>query len=77
MLCVVDIFSKYALAAPLKDEKCIRIINAFQKILDDSSRKPYKIWVAKGSKICKKPMKTWLKFNDIVFSTIYRGRTIF
>ena len=56
LLCVVDIFSKYALVALLKDEKCIRIINAFQKFLDDFSRKPYKMWVAKGSKICKKPM---------------------
>ena len=35
LLCVIDIFSKYALVIPLKDKKGITIVNAFQKILDD------------------------------------------
>ena len=56
LLCVFDIFSKYAWVVPLKDEKSISIVNAFQKILDDSDRsetkskgrKPNKIWVDKG-----------------------------
>ena len=43
LLCVVDIFSKYARVIRLKDKKCILITNAFQKILDESSRKPNKI----------------------------------
>ena len=43
LLCVIDIFSKYAWVAPLKDKKGVTIINAFQKILDDSKRKPNKI----------------------------------
>ena len=33
---------------PLKDKKGITIINAFQKILDESNCKPNKIWVDKG-----------------------------
>ena len=32
LLCIVDIYSKYACAIPLKDEKGITITNAFQKI---------------------------------------------
>ena len=28
-LCVIDIFSKYAWFIPLKDKKCVTIINAF------------------------------------------------
>ena len=36
LLCFIDIFSKYALLVPLKDKKCISIVNAFQKILDKS-----------------------------------------
>ena len=32
LLCVVDIFSKYAWVVPLKDKKGISIVNAFQKI---------------------------------------------
>ena len=32
----------------LKDKKGITITNAFQKILDESNRKPNKIWVDKS-----------------------------
>ena len=35
LLCVIDIFSKYAWVIPLKDKKGISIVNAFQEILDD------------------------------------------
>ena len=43
LLCVTDIYSKHAWVIPLKDKKRITIINAFQKILNDSNRKPNKI----------------------------------
>ena len=33
LLCVIDIFSKYALVIPLKDKKGITITNVFQKSL--------------------------------------------
>ena len=39
----IDIFSKYAWVIPLKDKKGVSIVNAFQKILNDSKRKPNKI----------------------------------
>ena len=50
LLCVFDIFSKYAWDVLLKDKICVSIVDAFQKILDDSNRKPDKIWVDKGGK---------------------------
>ena len=40
LLCVIDIFSKYAWVVPLKDKKGISIVNGFQSILKKSSRKP-------------------------------------
>ena len=54
LLCVIDIYSKYAWIVPLKDKKGITITNTFQKILDDSmelhtQRKPNKMWIDKGS----------------------------
>ena len=49
LLCVIDIFSKYPWVVPLKDKKGVSIVNAFQKILDDSYIKPNKIWVDKKS----------------------------
>ena len=49
LLCVIDVFSKYAWVVPLKDKKGVITVNAFQKILDKSDHKPNKIWVDKGS----------------------------
>ena len=45
LLCVIHIFSKYAWVVPLKDKKGVSIVNAFQKILKESDRRPNKIWV--------------------------------
>ena len=49
LLCAIDLFSKYAFVAPLKNKKGVTITNAFQDILDKSERKPNKIWVDQGS----------------------------
>ena len=49
LLCVIDIFSKYAWVVPLKDKKGVSIATAFESILKQSNRKPNKIWVDKGS----------------------------
>ena len=48
LLCAIDLFSKYAFVVPLKDEKGISIVNAFNKIIKQSNRKPNKIWVDQG-----------------------------
>ena len=49
LLCAIDLYSKYALVIPLKDKKGISIVNAFNKIIKQSERKPNKIWVDQGS----------------------------
>ena len=77
LLCVIDIFSKYARVAPLKDKKGITITNAFQKILDCSNRKPNKIWVDKGSEFYNNSFKKWLKDNDIEMYSIHNeGKSV-
>ena len=43
LLCIIDIFSKYAWAAPLKDKERVSIVDIFQKIAKESNRKPNKI----------------------------------
>ena len=60
LLCVI-IFSKHAYVIPLKNKKGTTITNAFQKILDESKRKPNKIWVDEGSIFFDTSMKLWLK----------------
>ena len=57
LLCVVDIFSKYAWVVLWKIKKDITITNALQKILKESNRKPNKIWVEKGSEIYNSSVK--------------------
>ena len=52
------------MVVPLKDKKGITIVNAFQKILDNSTRKPNKLWVDKGSDY-NSSFKKWLKDNNI------------
>ena len=77
LLCVIDIFSKYAWVVPLKDKKGVSIVNAFQKILDKSGRKPNKIWVDKGSEFYNNSFKKWLKDNDIEMYSIHNeGKSV-
>ena len=57
LFCVIDIFIKYAWVVPLKDKKGVSIVNAFQKVLDDSDRKPNKVWVDKGSEFYNNSFK--------------------
>ena len=77
LLCVIDLFRKYAWVVPLRDKKGATITNAFQKILDSSKRKPNKIWVDQGSEFCNNLFKKWLKDNDIsMYSTHNEGKSV-
>ena len=49
---------------------CISIANGFQKILNNSKRKPNKIWVDRGNEFYENSFKKWLQDNDItMYST--------
>ena len=77
LLCVIDIFSKYAWVVPLKDKKGISIVEAFQSILKQSNRKPNKIWVDKVSGFYNGYFKNWLRDNNIViYSTHNEGKSV-
>ena len=77
LLCVIDIFSKYAWVVLLKYKKGISIAKAFQSILKQSNRKPNKIWVDKGSEFYNAYFKKWLRDNDIVmYSTHNEGKSV-
>ena len=77
LLCPIDNFSKYAWIVPIKDKKGVSIINAFQKILNESGRKPNKIWVDKGSKFYNISFKKWLKDNNTEMYSIHNeGKSV-
>ena len=70
-LCAIDLFSKYAFVVPLKDKKGISIVNAFNKIVKQSNRKPNKIWVDQGGEFYNHNFKKWLSSNDIIMYSTY------
>ena len=77
LLCVIHIFSKYAWLVPLKDKNGVSIVNAFQKILDKSERKPNKIRVDKGREFYNSSFKKWLKDKDIEMYSIHNeGKSV-
>ena len=77
LLCVIDIFSKYAWVVPLKDKKGASIVAGFQSILKQSNRKPNHIWVDEGSEFYNTSFKKWLQDNDIVmYSTHNEGKSV-
>ena len=61
LLCVINIFSKYAWVISLKDKRDITITKAFQKMLNESNCKPNNIWVDKDSEFYNISMKSWLE----------------
>ena len=77
LLCAIDLYSKYAFVIPLKDKKGIRIVNAFNKIIKQSSRKPHKIWVDQGGEFYNNVFEKWLSDNDInMYSMYYEGKSV-
>ena len=61
----------------MEDKKGIIITHNFQKVLDESNRKPNKIWVDKGSELYNKSVKLWLEKNDLeMYSTHNEGKSV-
>ena len=71
LLCVKDLCSKYAFVIPLKDKKGISIVNAFNKIIKQSNRKPNKIWVDQGGEFYNNVFEKWFSDNDIIMYSTY------
>ena len=77
LLCAIDLYSKYAFVIPLKDKKGITIVNAFNKIIKQSDRKPNKIWVDQGGEFYNNVFEKWLSDNDInMYSTYNEDKSV-
>ena len=77
LLCAIDLYSNYAFVIPLKDKKGISIVNAFNKIIKQSERKPNKIWVDQGGEFYNNVFKKWLLDNDIIMDSTYNeGKSV-
>ena len=77
LLCAIDLYSKYDFVIPLKDKKGISIVNAFNKIIKQSNRKPNKIWVDQGGEFYNNVFEKWLSDNNInMHSTYNEGKSV-
>ena len=77
LLCAIDLYSKYAFVIPLKDKKGISIVNAFNKMIKQSNRKPNKIWVDQGGEFYNNIFEKLLSDNDInMYSTYNEGKSV-
>ena len=77
LLCAIDLYSKYAFVILLKDKKGISIVNAFNKIIKQSNRKPNKIWIDQAGEFYNNVFKKWLSSNDIImYSTFNEDKSV-
>ena len=77
LLYAIDLFSKHAQVVPINDKKGVTFVNAFQKLLDSSERKPNKIWVDQGSEYYNFQFEKFLKGSNIeIYSTYNEGKSV-
>ena len=62
---------------PLKITKVLQLLMFLKKFLNESDRKPNKLWIDKGSKFYNRSMKSWLEKIDIeMYSTHNEGKSV-
>ena len=77
LLCVTNVFTKFAWVRPLKDRKIKTVVNAFIEMVNESNHKPNKLWVDQGREFYNKPIQEWLDNNDILMHSTYNeGKSV-
>ena len=75
LLTVIDIFSKFAWAIPLKTKTGKELIQSFQKLI--KKRKPNKLWTDAGKEFVNKEFKKFLTDNEIeLYQTFNEGKAV-
>ena len=77
LLCVIDLFIKYAWVRPLKDKKAKTVLHGFIIIANTFKSKTNKVWVDQGKEFQKSLMQKWLGDIDILmYSTHNEGKLV-
>ena len=67
---IIDNYTKYAWAIPLKDKSGRSTTTAFKSLIEKAKRKPDKIWSDRGKEFYNKTFLDFLKQNKIqIYST--------
>ena len=71
----MDVFTKYDAWVKLLKDKIF--LNAFIEIVNESNRKPNKLWVDQGREFYNKLTQEWLDNNDILmYSTHNKSKSV-
>ena len=77
MLTVVDVFTRFAWARPMKTKSGPDTFAAFIDIVESSKRQPKKIWVDRGAEFNNRIFKQWMKANDcVMYSTFGESKSV-
>ena len=78
LLCVIEVFSKYWFGLSLRKKIRKTVLNAFIEIVNESNRKPNKLWVEQGREFYNKfMMQEWLYNDDVlIYSTKNEGKSV-
>ena len=77
ILCIIDVFSKYAWCVPLKNKAGITILDEVKNITIVDDRIPQKIWVDRGSEFYNKEFQKWANHNKItIYSTYGESKSV-
>ena len=77
LLCVVDVFSRYAWVRPQKSKSGTDTFAAFISIVEDAGTKPEKLWVDRGSEFYNSIFKKWCATNGVtMYSTFGESKSV-
>ena len=77
LLCVIDLFPKYAWVKPLKDRKGKTVLNAFIETVNESNLRPNKLWPDQEREFSNKLMQQWLdNIYILMYSTHNEGKSL-
>ena len=75
ILTIIDVFSKYTWAVPIKDKSAASVTKACEKIISD--RNPKKLWVDEGKEFHNATFKKLLDKHKIyMYSTFNEGKAV-
>ena len=75
ILFVIDAFSKYAWAVPLKNKTAATLTATMRELFRATKRKPLHVMSDKGSEFVNRPLKTLLDESDVRFYTSQNEET--
>ena len=73
---MIDVSTKYVWVKSLNNEKGTTVLNAFVEILNESNRKPNKIWVDQEREFYNKLMQERLVNNILMHFTHNEGKSV-